>query len=192
MNSFTNSDADIIRAVKLSERQVFKWIYNKYYPMIRQLVVLNSGTEEDAKDVFQTGVIVLYEKIKSDDFDKKSSIKTFFYSICRNQWLKRLKQMKLTDRIVDSQPYFDIPQQTEENDDYLVPLSELQELLLRQFIKLDENCQKILQLFYYDNLSMAIIAERTGYTNADNAKTQKYRCIQKLQGLMTPFIKLNK
>ena len=98
----------------------------------------------------------------------------------------------MLDRIEESQPYFDIPQPEENDDDVFFQLSDLQELLAKQFIKLDENCQKILQLFYYDNLSMAIIAERTGYTNADNAKTQKYRCIQKLQGLMTPFIKLNK
>ena len=102
-----------------------------------------------------------------------------------------VKEVK-TDENDRSQPYFEIPQPEENDDDVFFQLSDLQELLTKQFIKLDENCQKILQLFYYDNLSMAIIAERTGYTNADNAKTQKYRCIQKLQGLMTPFIKLNK
>lgn len=191
MNFFFRSDDEIIKAIKLSENFVFKWIYNKYYPMIRQFVILNSGTEEDAKDIFQTGVILLYEKIKSDAYNKQSSIKTFFYSICRNQWLKKLKQRKVLERITFNQPYSDTPE-TDDNYDDSLQLSDLQDVLLKQFVKLDENCQKILSLFYYDNLSMTTIAERIGYTSADNAKTQKYRCIQKLQGLMIPFFNSHK
>jgi RNA polymerase sigma factor (sigma-70 family) len=159
--------------------------------MIQKLILQNSGTQEDAKDIFQIGVILLHEKVKDNSYNKQSSLKTFFYSICRYQWLKKLKQAKSTERIIDTHKYDNLPQ-TEDNDDGYLHLSETQELLQKKFLILDKKCQKLLKLFYYDNLSMTIIAERVGYTNADNAKTQKYRCIQKLQGLMTPFTKLNK
>jgi RNA polymerase sigma factor (sigma-70 family) len=191
MNISFRSEDDIINAIKVSENVVFKWIYKKYFPMIQQLILTNSGTIEDAKDIFQIGVILLHEKIKDDSYDMQSSLKTFFYSICRNQWLKKLKQSRMTERITDTHKYANI-QQIEDIDNGFLPLSEMQEILQRQFVRLDKNCQKLLKLFYYDNLSMTLIAERTGYTNANNAKTQKYRCIQKLQGLMIPFTKLEK
>lgn len=189
MNFLFSSEDDIVRAIKMSENAVFKWIYKKYFPMIQQLILMNSGTEDDAKDIFQIGIILLHEKIKDDAYNKKSSLKTFFYSICRNQWLKKLQQSKFTDRINDTHEYSELAV-SDANDDDFIQLSEMQDVLLKQFDKLDQNCQKILKLFYYDHVPMSVIAERIGYTNADNAKTQKYRCIQKLQGLMVPFLKL--
>ena len=37
--------------------------------------------------------------------------------------------------------------------------------------------------FYLADKSMDEIAKRFGYTNADNAKTQKYKCLQRLKKL---------
>ena len=154
--------------------------------MIYRLVMSNNGNEEDAKDLFQTGMIILYEKIKDNEYQKRSSLRTYFYSICRYQWLNQLKLAKRMKHFVDVARYEDSLEDVS-LDDIETPLSEMQEILQKQFIRLDENCQKILIMFYYQNLSMHVIAERIGYTNAGNAKSQKYRCIQKLQGLMAPF-----
>ena len=116
MNLSVISEDDIIKGIKLSKPSVFKWIKNKYYPMIRQLVLMNNGTEEDAEDIFQTGVIVLWEKIKNDSFERKSSVKTFFYSVCRNQWRKKLNEKKgFMVRIDDIITPIDLPQP--ESDD---------------------------------------------------------------------------
>ena len=48
---------------------------------------------------------------------------------------------------------------------------------------LGEPCKTIIEDFYIHNLSMQDICERFGYTNADNAKTQKYKCLQRLKKL---------
>lgn len=48
---------------------------------------------------------------------------------------------------------------------------------------LGEPCRSLLKDFYYQDLSMTEIAEKFGYTNADNAKTQKYKCLQRLKKL---------
>lgn len=57
-----------------------------------------------------------------------------------------------------------------------------------QFVKmksaldhLGEPCKTIIQDFYMHNLSMQDICEKFGYTNTDNAKTQKYKCLQRLK-----------
>ncbi|RZL13780.1 MAG: sigma-70 family RNA polymerase sigma factor, partial [Pedobacter sp.] len=49
--------------------------------------------------------------------------------------------------------------------------------------KLGEPCRTIIQDFYLNNLSMQDICEKFGYTNTDNAKTQKYKCLQRLKKL---------
>jgi DNA-directed RNA polymerase specialized sigma24 family protein len=48
---------------------------------------------------------------------------------------------------------------------------------------LGEPCKTIMEDFYIKNRSMQEICERFGYTNADNAKTQKYKCLQRLKKL---------
>ena len=42
----------------------------------------NNGNEDDAKDIFQESIIVLYEKVKAGKFELSSKLKTFIYSVC--------------------------------------------------------------------------------------------------------------
>lgn len=46
---------------------------------------------------------------------------------------------------------------------------------------LGEPCKTLLKDFYVYKLSMDEISEKFGYTNSDNAKTQKYKCLQRLK-----------
>ena len=44
-------------------------------------------------------------------------------------------------------------------------------------------CKTLLTAFYFENKSMNEIAELLGYTNAENAKTQKYKCLNRIRSL---------
>ena len=46
---------------------------------------------------------------------------------------------------------------------------------------LGEPCRSILKDFYMHSQSMEEITEKFGYTNADNAKNQKYKCLKRLK-----------
>ena len=48
-------------------------------------------------------------------------------------------------------------------------------------VKMKEPCKSILKYYYYENLSMAQIAELMKYKNADTVKSQKLRCIKYLE-----------
>jgi len=45
---------------------------------------------------------------------------------------------------------------------------------------LGETCRAILTYYYFDGMSMAEIAEKMGFANADTSKTKKYKCKQEL------------
>ena len=172
------TDVQLIEGLQASDDKSFEYFYKNYFPIIRHFIILNSGTGDDAKDVFQECLIELYEKIKSKSFKLNCSIKTYFYSMCRNQWMTRLKKMSRSVSLKET--HFEIvvvDNLFERNDS----INERQRLILNMVKKLGDSCQKILVMFYYDNISMADIANRLGYTNADNAKNQKYKCLQKLK-----------
>ena len=48
---------------------------------------------------------------------------------------------------------------------------------------LGEPCKTLLEDFYIQDLSMQTITEKLGYTNADNTKNQKYKCLMRLKKL---------
>ncbi len=47
--------------------------------------------------------------------------------------------------------------------------------------KIGEPCKSLLEAYYFQKKNMPEIAVAFGYTNADNAKTQKYKCLVRLK-----------
>lgn len=175
-----NADLRTVQGIATGDVGVLKMLYRDYFPMVRNLIVLNNGTEDEAKDIFQEAVIILYDKISQGEFELTSKLKTYLYSVCRRLWLKQLGGTSRT--------FTDISDYEE-----LLPVEE--DLTLhrerdRQFDrmeealnKLGEPCRTIIRDFYLMNRSMQEICDKFGYTNTDNAKTQKYKCLQRLKKL---------
>src|ERR1700712_1349091 len=62
--------------------------------MVQALIINNNGSADEARDIFQEAMIVLYEKAKSGTFELNCLLKTFLYSVSRRLWLKRLQQLQ--------------------------------------------------------------------------------------------------
>ena len=178
------SDRKIIEALKSADDfeidKAFRYLYKAYYSMALQYVKSNSGGENDAEDVFQEVLVGFYQNIRKGVFRGESAIKTYLYSMIRNQWLARLKKNK---RIVTMEE----PEKTSagmqvarsEN-----PTEELQKIVDDLLGQVSERCREILKLYYFDNMSMNEIANRANFDNENSAKTQKYKCMQRLIKLM--------
>ncbi len=148
--------------------------------MVLQMVLGNNGNEADAKDVYQESIIILYNKVKAGDFELTSKLKTYIYSVCRRIWLKKLSQKSNKEcELKDIHDFFPV-----ENDLELHELRDLQFSKMEEsMLMLGEPCRTIIQDFYMQNKSMQEICDKFGYTNPDNAKTQKYKCLQRLKKL---------
>jgi hypothetical protein len=53
----------------------------------------------------------------------------------------------------------------------------------RALNSLGEPCKSLLEGYYLKKMDMAALANEFGYTNADNAKNQKYKCLMRLKKL---------
>ncbi len=84
-----HSEADIISALRQGDSKALEIIYKQHYPAILHFIIQNNGTDQDAKDLYQEAVIILYEKLRQEHFLLTCQIKTFLYSVCRKLWLKR-------------------------------------------------------------------------------------------------------
>jgi RNA polymerase sigma factor (sigma-70 family) len=162
-------DSEIIERIKRGDEQALDFLYRKNYRMMIKMIIKNNGSEEEAKDVYQEALIVLWQKILTEDFTLTSKISTYLYSICQNLWRKELeRKSKHTNEESNKGEILDIDKK------------ERIEIINKCISDLGETCKKILTYYYFDKLSMNDIAEKMGFANSDTAKTKKYKCKKEL------------
>ena len=173
-------DSEVILGILNDSKKTLEGIYKSYFPMVLQLIITNSGSEDDAKDIFQESIIVLYDKVKAGNFELSSKLKTFLYSVSRRLWLKRLSvKTRSTGNVQDFEDVIAVEEDLEYHEEKDRQFNQMDEALSH----LGEPCKTIIEDFYLNNKSMQEICESFGYTNSDNAKNQKYKCLQRLKKL---------
>ena len=168
----------LLEGLAVNDRQAIEAIYRDNYPMVQAFILNNSGNTDEARDIFQEAMIVLFEKAVSGHFELNCQLKTYIYSVCRRLWLKRLQQMQRfagwADNMDDSVPVDeDLEIHEKHHSDFI--------LMENAMNKIGEPCKSLLDAYYMQKKHMQEIAQEFGYTNADNAKTQKYKCLMRLK-----------
>ena len=177
MKAESNEKA-LLQGLARSDKKAIEIIYRENYNMVQSLIINNSGSTDDAKDIFQEAMIVLYEKVRSGTFELNCLIKTYVYSVSRRLWLKRLQQMnRYVPAIENLQETVPVEEDVEENERIN---SEFQ-AMEKAISSLGEPCKSLLEAYYLEKKSMQEIALFFGYTNAENAKNQKYKCLVRLK-----------
>ena len=170
----------LLKGLANNDSRAIETIYKDNFNMVQAFVLNNNGSYDDARDIFQEAMIALYEKAQSESFVRTCQIKTYVYSICRRLWLKKLQQMGRFSNQVD-------------NLDETIPVEEDLEIhqkrnaefviMERAMNSLGEPCKSLLEGYYLKKRGMQELAAEFGYTNADNAKNQKYKCLMRLKKL---------
>lgn len=172
----------LIQSDKRSDNdRAFKYFYQDFYSIIEKNILANSGDEQDAEDIFQDGLIVLYHQIKKNQLHLTCSLSTYFYSICRNLWLKRLRKSSRVVELSDT-----LQQYVAVEESHLKTLEKTEEKkMVASFLdQLNESCRQILFYFYFEKIRMTEIAERMGLSGEQVAKNKKASCMKKLKALI--------
>jgi RNA polymerase sigma factor (sigma-70 family) len=179
---FHQSDAQLLQGIAAGTRPATAQVYRQHYPTVMHWITNAGGGEADAADIFQEAMVVLFEKARNEDFRLTCRIGTYLFAICKHLWYKRLEQRR---RMPGAMP--DVL--GEENyeaayEDDIKVHEEREEHYAQLDVALDalgEPCRSLLRAFYHHDKSMQEIAADFGYTNPDNAKTQKYKCLMRLK-----------
>jgi len=172
-SSAVMNEKEIFERICKGDEKALELLYQKYYRMMTKLVVTNSGTEDEARDVYQDALIVFWQKATSGNLVLTSKMSTYIYSICQNLWRKELDRKKRLSNEEKDTPV------TLDTDS-----AEREKILAKCIDQLGETCKKVLMYYYFDEMSMQDIADKLGFANTDTAKTKKYKCKMKLDELV--------
>lgn len=170
----------LLKGLVDNDSKIIEIIYKNNFNLILSLVQNNNGTYDDARDIFQEAMITLYEKARTDNFVLTCQIRTYVYSVCRRLWLKRLQQAgRIGGSIESLEEMVPVEEDLELHEKRNVEFT----IMERAMTSLGEPCKSLLEAFYIQKKDMSSIAASFGYTNADNAKNQKYKCLIRLKKL---------
>lgn len=173
-------EKELLKGLALGDKKAVETIYKDNYNMVQSLVINNNGSAQEAKDIFQEAMIVLLEKARSGNFELNCLIKTYVYSVCRRIWLKKLQQYNRYSNEVESM----VSTVSVEEDVEEYEKRDQEFVMMEKAIgSLGEPCKSLIEAFYIQKRNMQDIASQFGYTNADNAKNQKYKCLMRLKKL---------
>lgn len=154
---------------------VVRMLYKQHFPAVKQYVLQNSGTTNDAEDMFQEALTILWLKVKEGSLLPNSEPGAFLFQVAKNKWLDVVrsaahKHMRILHDERQPDVYSEMADDTEEK------LARLREV----YARLDDKCRQVLDQFYFERKDLATIASAMG-VEEESIRTIKYRCMMKLR-----------
>ncbi|HPF90579.1 MAG TPA: sigma-70 family RNA polymerase sigma factor [Flavobacteriales bacterium] len=173
--SHTTTTAQWAEGLRRNDPKTLSSLYTRHFPTVCNYVQQNNGSEDDARDVFQESMVVLWLSVKEGRIVPEADPGGFIFRVAKNKWLDVLRSaahrnMKVvqSERIVDPTDVVD---------------ADIEERIVRLrgvYDKLDDKCRQVLDQFYYERKDLATIATGMG-VEEESIRTIKYRCMMKLR-----------
>lgn len=154
-------------------------IYKFNYAWLEKYILKNSGSVDDARDVFQESVLAAWVNLKSGRFSgSQDQFNAYLRQICKYKWITVLRSAANKRTLYTEDPaVFEGHPDSEQNfDEQILESTQLKSSLEA----LGEKCRAVLNLFYYEQKSLAEIAIAQQNTE-ESIKTIKYRCMMQLR-----------
>jgi DNA-directed RNA polymerase specialized sigma24 family protein len=173
--AFRSNDQRSISLFYAQHRDVFIRDIGKYYRIINSDLI---------SEIYQESVIRLWKNIqegKLTEYNLTTSLAGYLFSIGKYVALEvfRGEGIRFEKPVEDSEG--EIAKKDSIAEDWLWRETERESAVRKAVYKMGEPCSPLLLSFYWDKLSWENIAVLLHYKDANSAKTQKYKCIQKLK-----------
>ena len=187
------SDTELLEGLRSGKRmdEAIKTIYQDHFDSLAWFVTNNSGSRQDAEDVFQEVIVSFIELVRKEKFRGEASVKTFLFAMNKNTWLNELKRRgRAEQREIKYEKELD---KTEVDATHAIAGRETTGQVMQLVNQLGDTCKKILVMFYYENLSMKEILDGLNYENEQVVRNKKYKCLKQLEQMITanPALKQN-
>lgn len=191
------TDKEYIDGIQNRDNRIFATLYETFRSDFINLFRIKHRAQdiEQIIDAYQDSCVVLWNNIQEGKLtfhkleEYHASLKTYLFSIGRNKlvssYRKSQKEVKTNDLEL-----FSVKRNTNNltedyrNSQFLLQEEELseRETVIQQLVaNMQEPCNTLLKLYYWEKKDGQQIAALLNYKNPDSVKTQKFKCMKKLK-----------
>ena len=180
--SSKSDELELLEGLREGAPTSLRRLYDTYFKPVAAYIIRNGGNEEDAKDVFQETVMVLYRMVQKEDFELRSALLSLLIGIGKKVWLSSLRKRPLYVEVSD--PNFQ-DELVDLDDDITETLRNrrIDQLFREKLNALGAQCQEILKLFFEGRKMKEIVTE-IGLSSISFAKKKKFQCKERLVDLV--------
>ncbi|KAF2507688.1 sigma-70 family RNA polymerase sigma factor [Flavobacterium zhairuonense] len=170
-------DQMYIDGLAANDSAIIESIYKKFVPKVVFFVLNNSGDRDQAQDIVQEVMILLYNQAKAGTLKLTCPFDAYFFLLCKRKWLNEFKKISNKgvtiheDVVSINESALELIAQTED-------FEEKQQLFDTMFQKLGDKCQELLKLSFTIK-SMEEVAEKLNVTYG-YVRKKKSLCIGQL------------
>ncbi len=176
MSDYT--DMQLVEGFRSQDDHVIRYIYQKIGPLVRNLVIKGGGSDAEAEDIFQEGLVAAYINIKNGKYARQQAkFSSYLIQICKFRWFDLVKSshrkkggVMLDINMKDKDPDIQFALEEEQKHEVLHSLIDT----------LNEQCKEIILRYYWEHQSLSEISQALGMAPA-SVKNGKYRCMQQLK-----------
>ncbi|WP_130733345.1 RNA polymerase sigma factor [Flavobacterium sp. J27] len=140
----THEDQLYIDGLKYNDTKIITAIYKNFVPKVIQYIKNNNGNEEEAQDIIQDVLVIIFKQAKEKDLKLTCPFDAYFFLLCKRRWLNELKK--------SSRKGVTLQNDTVSKDESLQEMlfqtelfAEKQALFEKMFQQLGEKCQEVLK-----------------------------------------------
>lgn len=175
----TYTEAQLIAGFCEGKSEVLRAIYLAHYPAVETMVIKNSGTSEEARDLFQEALLVTFQKVSAPDFSLSCQLGSFIHAVAWRLWQKKLRD----ERPLDLHTTGDVDELEQEDIDLLIRRMQRYKLYEEKFAELSEGCQELLRQFLKGQSTKKVM-EHFGFGSIAYTKKRKCLCKSKLMKMV--------
>lgn len=175
-----------LKTIRSCDKRVIEALYNQLFPQICGWITLNSGTREDAEDIFHDALLSVLIKQNAKDLKLCCHFNTYFTSICRHKWFQILYQRRkvLKEALQEIHDYPDDSNNQKEAEDlenkkYRIFITALKEL--------DKFSQAIIEACLNGKTNEEIASE-FGFKNVQAVADKKKNCKKRLIRILHKYV----
>ena len=188
------NDSELIRAAQRGDRSAFEVLVRQYDQAVLRLALHLTGSEADARDIYQEAFLKAYRHLGSFRFE--CSFYTWIYRIVTNLCLDHLRKRQTRredpQTITDSSGReFDVLERVSDdragaNPERDLMRRELGAKIAQALTRLTPRERMVFELKHYQGLRLRTIGEMLN-TTEETAKNTLFRATQKLRSVLAPM-----
>ncbi|MBT8325670.1 MAG: sigma-70 family RNA polymerase sigma factor [Winogradskyella sp.] len=175
------NDQSIIKAVANGDTLAYAQLVDRYKDLVFNVALKLLQHREEAEEVAQDTFIKVFKQLSS--FKGQSKLSTWIYKIAYNNSLDRLKKNKKYRNDVPIDGFTTERLKCVDNALEQLIEAEKQQLIKNSLAQLPEDYRLVLQMFYFEDLSLQEMAEIINI-EANTVKVKLFRARKKLATIL--------